>query len=256
MEKKVGLGLVKEYAKVEEEVTAENVKKWFSRLSQDKRKKLVIDDKVLDLIKQSIDEPEFAGDKFIDTLITYQNVLDTSGMTNGLSDYIKAVRFVAFLEANEGNATDAYIRAFAHTDFVKNRLGFPTDSQENREIVSSASRYRKSKLVISIMTQAEVPLYIMFQGYRYKAIARLAKEMEEAKYSRDRINAADKLLTHLKPPEGLKIEVDVSNSKGEIIDTYEEAMMKLVKAQREQIIAGGDIKEITNVKIIDTEVVE
>lgn len=254
MEKKIGLDLVKKVAKSEEEITTENVKKWFNRLSKEKKKRLVVDEKVLDLIKQSIDEPEFAGERFIDTLITYQSVLE-SNSTYGISDYIKAVRFVAFLESNEGNATDAYIKAFSYTDFVKSRIGFPADSPEMTNISSAASRYRKSKLVVAIMSQAEVPLYIMFQGYRYKAISRLAKEMEEANYPRDRINAADKLLTHLKPPEGLKIEVDVNTAKEDVIDTYEEAMKNMVKKQRELMIAGGDVKEITNVKILDAEIV-
>lgn len=232
-------------AKKVDDITKEQVKSWFSRLGREKQRKMVIPDKTLAIIKQSITEPEFHGFDFIESLITYQSAL--SGKKIPINAYVDAVRFCAFLESNGGNAVDAYIKTFIHTDFVKKRYPCNTDTAEYRELNSAVTRYRKRPLVLDIISQAEVPLYLMFQGYRYKAVNRLAKEMEEASLARDRINAADKLLQHLQPPEGLKIEVDVTNTKAEVIDTYEEMMSKMVAKKRQLMLEGGNIVEIANI---------
>ena len=58
-------------------------------------------------------------------------------------------------------------------------------------------------MVKEILTQCDMPLHLIFGGSRFKAVAVLAHEMENADYAKDRINAADKLLTHVKPPETL-----------------------------------------------------
>lgn len=239
----MGLDIVK-VAKETEEITQKSVRSWFNRLSKEKQRKMTINQEVLDLIEESVNDPVFDGFKFIDTLITYQSALE--GTRGSLKGYVEALRFCSFLEANEGNAVDAYIKAFSHKDFVKARMGFPSGSQQYTELTATSTRYRKTPLVVNILTQAEVPLYLMFQGYRYKAVARLAYEMENASLARDRITSADRLLTHLQPPEGLKVEVDINDTKGDIIDTYEEMMKKMVTKKRELMLDGGNIVEITN----------
>ncbi len=250
----MGLDIVQSAKRVEE-VTHEQLKSWFNRLSKDKRKKLSSDDKVLELINASINDPAFDGFKFIDTLITYQTALE--GTRASLKDYVNAIRFCGFLEANEGNTIDAYVKAFSHREFVRQRVGCDTSSTEYKDLCAAATRYKKTPLVVNILSQAEVPLYLMFQGYRYKAVARLAKEMEEAPLPRDRINAADKLLLHVKPPEGLKVEVDVSTAKEDVIDMYTDVMNKLVAQKKQLIMKGADIEEVTNISPVrDVEVIE
>ena len=99
----------------------------------------------------------------------------------------------------------------------------------------------------------------MYQGYRYAAVETLAEEMRTAKLSKDRISAADRLLVHLKPPEGIDINVKVGNgtdTRDSIVSTYERAMAQLVEQQRALIMNGGDIKQIANAKIVDADIVE
>ena len=173
-----------------------------------------------------------------------------------LDDYINAIRFCGCLESSQGNATDAYIKAFSHRNFVKDRMGLPVDSIEFKALASAASRYRKSPTVIKILAQSEVPLYLMFQGYRYKAVEVLADRMMNARLDRDKINAADKLLFHLKPPEEVKIELGLDDKANNIVEQYKEAIMKLTRSQKDLIAKGGDVKAIANAPIMEAEIVE
>ena len=235
-------------------VSKEELTEWFSKSLKGK-KRLTITPEALDLINQIINEPDFDGFRFMDTLYTYQDALQ--GDRVSLEDYVNAIRFCSFLEANGGNVVQAYTRAFSYRDFVKDRVGADTSSDEYKQLSSAAIRYRKNPTVIKILSQAEVPLWLMFQGYRYKAVKRLVEEMDTAKYSRDRINAADKLLLHLKPPENIKVDVNVNNKTDSIVDQYEEMLANMVQEQKRLIAHGSKLTDVANSKMsfIDAKVV-
>lgn len=247
-----GLGVAK--PEVPDTVNEETVYGWFSKTIRSK-KKLTITDECLELINRTIKEPEFDGFRFIDTLITYQNAL--AGDRVNLEDYINAVRFCSFLEVTNGNATEAYIKTFNYRGFVKDRVEAPKNSDAYKQLASAATRYRKSPLVVNIMTQAEVPLWLMFQGYRYQAVNVLVKEMNNAPLPKDRINAADRLLFHLKPPENIKVELEVGLKQDNIVDQYEAMLGNMVKEQKKLIESGSSLNNIANIKasFIDAEVV-
>ena len=244
-------------------VDADTVAEWFRTNSKGKRqkRKLTVTDEVVKLVNESIDDPIYDGAKFVDTVITYKNVLDDldSSYKVTLEDYINAIRFCSYLEAYRGRIKDAYQAAFAHRDFVKNNRDCPVGSKEYKNIDYAAQRYRKTPLVSKILAQSEIPLYLMYQGYRYAAVETLAEEMRTAKLSKDRISAADRLLVHLKPPEGIDINVKVgsgTDTRDSIVSTYERAMAQLVEQQRALIMNGGDIKQIANAKIVDADIVD
>lgn len=251
---KLGLGVVnKDKPK---QVEKNEVIEWFSKTTKKNKQKIIPTDEAINLINASINDPSFDGFKFIDTMITYQSALENERVN--LEDYVNAIRFTSYLEVYEGNATKAYIDAFKHRDFVKDRLNSDTNSIEYKQLASAATRYRKNPLVINILSQAEVPLYLMFQGYRYKAVSVLVKEMNEAKLSKDRINAADRLLVHLKPPENLKIELDVGVKKDEIVSECENLIASMVAKQKELLSVGEETSIVANAKhsYIDGEIVD
>lgn len=232
------------------EVSSSEVLEWFKEIN--KKRKINITTQALEIINESLLDDEFNGYRFIDTAITYQDALLNERVS--LEDYVNAIRFCSFLESYEGNATKAYIKTFRHREFVKSRV----KSGDLSQIQASASRYRKNPLVVNILTQAEVPLYLMFQGYRYQAINKLVQEMNEAKLSKDRINAADRLLVHLKPPENLKLEVNVGIKKDNIVNEYESMLENMVKEQRKLLLSGESVLKVANARsnYIDAEVVE
>lgn len=214
------------------------------------QKKNTITDEVVDLINAANSDPEFNGNEFIDTMVTYRNVMLKNSAS--IKEYITAVKFVAFLESTEDNYTQAYIRARSGDTFVQERLNLPTDSSGYKELTNAASRYRKSPLVIDLLTQTDMPLRLMFRGARYQAVNVLVTEMHEAVYSKDRIAAAKAVLENLKEPENMAIELDVGIKQDSIIDRYEEMIDQLVKTQMQQISDGGNLKEITNIAIVKT----
>lgn len=234
------------------DVTQSKLYEWFSLVKN--KDKLIDSGEALELIRKSIDEPSFDGFRFIDTMVTYQSALNNE--RTSLVDYLNAVRFCSYLEVYEGNATKAYADAFKDRDFVKNRVDKEHTTKEYKELSFAASRYRKNPIVVNILTQAEVPLYLMFQGYRYKAVARLVKEMESANLAKDRINAADRLLTHLKPPENLKIELDVGLKKDSVVDEYENMLANMVAKQKELLASGERLDKVANAKneYVDVEI--
>lgn len=248
----IGLKCVKRNVK---EVTLEEVQGWFSQTGKN-GKVVNVTDEALQEIRETMLDPEFDGFKFQDTLVTYQDALFSRKIS--LIEYINAVKFCSFLEANGGSVIQAYIRTFHKRDIVKKALGVDTDSPEYVCLCAAATRYRKNPTVCNILAQAHVPLYFMFSAYKYKAIDCLHTEMLTAKSPRDRINAADKLLLHLKEPEGLKIEMSIKTNKDTVVDQYESMMRNMAIEQKKLINSGMDLDKVANVKdsFIDAELVE
>ena len=118
---------------VKQEITKEKLQELF----RSNNRKINITDEALDLINQAVNDPVFDGFKLMETMITYQNVLE--GSNAPLVDYINAIKFTSFLEANEGNYTDAYIKTFWSRDFIQDRVYASTDSDEYKQITSAAN---------------------------------------------------------------------------------------------------------------------
>ena len=242
----VGLGLVK---KKKQNITVESLQKMFPK------KKGSISEKTVELVNAVQNDPEFDGSKLIDTMVTFQNVMMKN--SGSMDQYIDAVRFCAYVECEE-TAVEAYKRTFSNREFVRERWDVKTDSIPYKELVSAASRYRKSPMVVDILAQADVPLYLMFQGARYQAVQVLADEMVNANFSKDRISAADKLLTHVKPPENVQIEMDIGIQNNSAVTDLQAQLAQMAERSLELIQQGADKNEVINApiraKVIDVEI--
>lgn len=223
-------------------------------------KKNTITDETVELINEAMEDPSFSGEDFINTLVDYQNVM--MGCSASMKDYINAIKFCAYLESEEFSITDAYKLARARDPFVIERANLPTDSVGYRELTSRASRYNKTPLVRQILTQSDMPLYLMFQGARYKAVQVLANEMVNAQYSKDRITAAEKLLTHVKPPENQKLELSVGmNAEAKSVQEQLFNQLAVMSIQQKKLLeAGADIRSVQKLglsaDVLEAEVVE
>jgi len=207
-------------------------------------KKNTLTDEVIDLINLTNNDPEFNGDEFLENMMTYQNVMYNN--SGSLVEYVNALKFCAYLESDVNNYTEAYKRARANDDFVIERANLPTDSAGYKELTNAASRYRKTPMVRDILTQAEMPLYLMFQGARYSAVTKLVHEMEEAPFAKDRISAAKAILEHVKPPENTKVELEIGPSQ-QAVDLQTELgnqLAKLAANQKAMLESGMDIREV------------
>ena len=202
-----------------------------------------ITQEAVDMINMSQTEPEFQGESLLQTAVTYQNVLKTTKAS--ITEYLNAVRFCAYLITMDDNYTEAYKRVFYMRDFVKDRANMPTESNEYKTLTAAASRYRRSKLVVDVLTLSQVPLDLMFTGARYKALGVLANEMETAKYSKDRITAAKELLAATKN-ENVKVALEIGPSSEAVSmqAQLDKQLGELAANQKKMLEAGYKINEV------------
>jgi hypothetical protein len=200
-----------------------------------------ITQETVDLINKVRSEPEFQGEDLITTLITYEGAM--VGAKASIGEYLTAVRFCAYMMTNGENYTEAYKRAFWDREFVQNRLNTPSGSAEYAELTSAASRYRRSKLVVDILTLSQVPLDLMFTGVRYKALGVLADRMENAKLDKDKIAAADTLLKHTAPKDN-KLELNIGIGNTDAITSLNDQLAALAKRQQSLLSSGLSLQEV------------
>ena len=195
---------------------------------------------LMQLINSSLKNEE-AMEIYKENLLSFTSVLQQGKFK--LSSYVNAVRYVGFKIMGSSNK-DAYIRTFPdkYQKFLK-------DSVNEKDIASYITAYNKSKLVNLIFAQAQIPTYILNAPLFQQAINVQAALMMNAKSEMVRFQAANSLLTHLKAPETTKVELDIGITHNTVIDDYEKAMRQMVAKQKELIMAGGDLLQITNASV-------
>ena len=218
-------------------------------------KRGAITQEAVDIINRSMTEPEFQGESLLKTANIYEGVL--KGAKASIPEFLNAIRFCAYISTTNSNYTEAYKRVFSDREFVKARRGLPTDSPQYIELTSAASRYRRSKLVVDLLTVSQVPLDLIFSGQRYKAIGVLAQIMETGKYDRDKINAAKELLAATKGADNVKIELDVGIKENTAVKQLQEQLASIAAKQKLYLEHGvSDLKEFGSMKVIEAEVIE
>lgn len=220
------------------------------------RKKGAVTQEAVDIINKSLTDPEFQGESLLRVASIYENVI--KGARASIPEFLNAIRFCAFITASDGvNYTEAYKRVFRDRDFVKERINTPTDSAKYIELTSAASRYRKSKLVVDLLTVSQVPLDLIFSGHRYKAIGVLAEIMENGRYDRDRVNAAKELLAATKGADNVKIELDVGVKESSAVNQLNEQLAAIAARQKQMLEAGvSNLQEYGAMKVIEHDVTD
>jgi hypothetical protein len=218
-------------------------------------KKGAVTQEAVDIINASMNDPEFQGESLVQTASTYEAVL--KGARASVPEYLNAIRFCAYMTTNTSNYTEAYKKVFADRDFVKQRVNLPTDDPRYTELTSAASRYRRTKLVVDILTASQVPLDLIFTGHRYKAIGVLANIMENGKYDRDKINAAKELLAATKGSENVKIELDIGMKEDSAVKQLNDQLAQMAARQKAMLEAGASkLEEFGSMRVRDADVVD
>lgn len=241
----VGLGMVK---KPQEDVTVQKLKNLFPS------KKNTITQETVDIINTVQSESEFDGHTLLNNMVSLQSVMAKN--SSSMTEYIDAIRFCAYLEA-EDTFVDAYKKTFGYREFVQARMDVPSTSQEYRELSSAASRYRKSPIIIDILTQANIPLYLMFQGTTFEAVNVLADEMTSAPHAKDRIAAAKAILEHVKPPENVKIELDVGIKENSAVQNLNDQLATFADSSLTHLHAGStNLKQLGAMEVKDEDAID
>lgn len=198
-------------------------------------KKNLVTQEIVDIINKVQEEPEFQGESLVQTMVTYQSVLQKAKV--GIKEYISAIRFCAYLISMDDNYTEAYKRTFYDRKFVKDRVTLDTSDPRYGELTSAASRYRRSKLVVDILTLSQVPMELMFAGLRYKAVGVLANVMMTAKYDRDKVAAATQLLLATKS-DNIKVDLDIKVSENSAVTDLRTQLAQMAATQTAYLQSG------------------
>lgn len=211
-----------------------------------------ITQEAVDIINASVDDPEFQAETLLQTASIYESVL--KGSRTSVPEYLNAIRFCSYMSTNESNYTEAYKKVFADRDFVKRRMNLPTDDPRYAELTSAASRYRRTKLVVDILTASQVPLDMIFSGYRYKAIGVLAEVMMEGRYDRDRVSAAKELLAATAGAENVKIELDIGIKEDSAVKQLNDQLSIMAATQKDLLESGAKkLDDFGSMNVVDAE---
>lgn len=234
--------------KADDEVTVDMLKMYFPT------KSATITQELADTINEAQNAPDMAIEGFMENLVEFRGVMEKCQAS--MKEYIRAVKFCAFLEFTDYNITEAYKLSRINDKFVKDRWDAPTDSPKYRELTSAASRYyNKTNLVKQILLQADMPWHILFQGAKYTAMSVLMKEVTEAAYSRDRIAAAKEILAAVKRPENQKVELEIgfNDTVKSFQEQFDEKMGKMAEMQLKRLQSGETIKDVQKLDILEAE---
>lgn len=207
-----------------------------------------VTDNIIQGVNSLLADPELA-ENYRENVLGYVSVMQDGKYK--LTDYLNAVRYVSHKLLGDTNVS-AYSKTFP------DRIAkFQADGKDAKAISSFVSAYNKTKLVNAIFEQTLIPTHILNADLHQKAINTQAELMLTAKSEKVRSEAANSLLTHLKPPETKQVQLKVDHEvkEGSAIDELRKATEELAKQQREMITSKQmSAEQIAHSNIIDGEV--
>lgn len=174
-------------------------------------------------------DPGFA-EQYAHNLFEYTNVLRTGKYK--LSNYVEAVQFVSYLSMGLNNQ-DAWIKTFP-----ERYKFFISKGNTMKEISAYVSMYSNSKLVSSIKEVAYIPIHIMYRHIQHEAIMTQVELMKTATSEKVRSDAANSLMTHLRPPETKKVELDIGIKQDTTLTDLRKTLGELSEMQQKAIANG------------------
>lgn len=175
-------------------------------------------------------------------LLSYTKVMQEGKFK--LSSYIDAVKYVSHRLMGK-TMKDAYTATFP--DKIQD---WTMRGVELKDQASYITAYNKTKLVNLIMEQTLVPVHVLNQDLYQKALKVQVELMQGAKSEMVRMQAANSVLTQLKPPETQKLSLEVSTQESSAIADLRKATQELVAQQRLQVQSGAmNAQEVAHTKI-------
>jgi hypothetical protein len=183
---------------------------------------------------------------FRENLLSYTHVLQDPNVK--MEAYIHAVRYVSYKMMGMTNQ-DAWIKTFP--DRYQRIMD---DKKSAAHLRATVSGYAKNKIVATVYEQAMIPVHIVNADVFQSAVNAQAELMLTATSEKVRSDAANSLLTHLKPPEMRKLELDVAVKEDDSLRELRQAITGLAVAQRTAIDSGMEnARQIAESKLINGE---
>ena len=213
----------------------------FQMALPDKVKKSV-NQELIDQINATLSNPE-EFEQYRDNLLSYTRVMADGRFK--VDQYLSAVKYVSHKLMGATN-----IEAYTKT-FPDKYARFVAQGVATKDIASYVTAYNKSKLVNLIFEQTLIPVHVLNMDLYQRALNVQAELMVSAKSEKVRTDAANSLLTQLKPPEVKKVELDIGTKESSAIQELKAATLELA-AQQRQLLQSGAVtaKDVAHSKII------
>ncbi len=205
--------------------------------------KASVNQELIDQINTTLADPNLY-ETYRDNLLSYSHVMRDGKFK--MSDYILAVKYCSHKIMGASNI-DAFVKTFP--DRYQSYLANGTSS---KDIASYVTAYNKNKLVNLILEQSLIPSWILNQDLYQKAInVQAGLMMDDTVSHKVRSDAANSLLTHLKPPEVQKVELDIGIKKDGAMDDLKHVLTELALKQQQYIAAGiTQISDVTQQRLV------
>lgn len=208
-----------------------------------------ITQKTVDVINAALDDSE-AKSEFRENVISWINVMQEGKYK--IQSYVNACKYVTYKLLGDTQQA-AWVKVFP--DRYQRLIDKGID---NFQIAGHVSMYNKTDIVVKITERTLPPLHVINSDLLQEAINVQAVLMRSAKSETVKQKAAATLIENLKPPENLKVSLDVGVSS-ESVENFREITRALAVQQRKMIESGGmSAKDVAEMSVIDKaeEVIE
>lgn len=208
-----------------------------------KQSRIKVTDDLIDEINSVMNDPQLR-ENFRDNILSHAKIMADGKYK--IESYLNAVRYVSHKSLGSTNI-EAYAKTFP------SRYQRLVDEGANNKVISAYSTaYNKTDLVVKITSQALVPIHILNADILQQAINKQASIMNNCDASyKVQSDAANSLMTHLRPPEASKVELDISIKQDKSLDELRETTLALARQQRAMIESGAmNAKDIAHSKLL------
>lgn len=181
-------------------------------------------------INQISNDPD-AAQAIRENFITYASVLKEGRFKT--EDYLNAVAYISYKMMGHSNQ-DAWKRTFP-----SRYASMVAAGKSDKEISSHVSHYNKNKLVGLVREQCIIPPHVLYNDVLHRAIVTQAELMQDTKVSpKVRSDAANSLMTHLKPPEKKEVALSIGVEESDGMKELKEMLANLAKKSQDLIAQG------------------
>lgn len=168
---------------------------------------------------------------------------------HSFKDYMNAAKFITYKQAGKTNR-EAWCKTFP--DRV---MRLQRDGQTKQIINTYATNFSKSQLVTKMHALMIVPSHVAYQDIYHKAVTIQAELMQNPEVSpRVRSDAANSLMTHLKPPEVKQHELGIRVKDSNAISQLKEALAEASSQFKNRIDNGAmTVTDVSYTKLYDED---
>ena len=204
--------------------------------------KASVSQELIDQINKTLADPDMY-ETYRDNLLSYAHVMREGKFK--MEDYINAIKYCSH-KIMGGSNVDAFVKTFPDRYQAMLSAG-----KNAKDISSFVTSYNKNKLVNLILEQSMIPSWVLNQDLYQKALNVQAELMMTANSEKVRSDAANSILTHLKPPEVTKVELDIGLKKDSAMEDLKSTLTELALKQQQFIGAGvTQVKELAQQKLV------